>query len=463
MRLSIFGLVFLMGAYFFGAIYAIEYPGFHYDELYYVNGALGNLDHTLLFEKVFEIPAFHVFYQGYLKAWIMAPILGIFETTYYSTRMPNIIFTLAFLIVYHTVLLKCWGRVAAFFSVAILVMHPDFFWFTRLDFSPVVIELILQWTSILLFLQGNVFLGLPILVGLFNKLTFLWWSMGFFFNALFFYPVRRRLLLVSLILPLAFLLFRALEMPRGSDFISLIPEFHRLNALFTQGAYLLSGGGFFQKFIREEVISAGLVILWGSVFLTSAICLFREAKHSARRSFGSMLLFAVLFQVIFVAFLKDAQKPWHLVLLLPQFAAIAAYGLSRVGRYGWMGLCLFAALYLPKQIEMINFRDTPKDIRWSPAIIELAEFCRINHPCISVDWGIHNQLLGILRDPRKVVEFNGEFNRGAHFILFPSESGVSTSRKDFFVQAERKGFEFQHISSSAYSQLNSSYKIYKMK
>ena len=56
----------------------IRYPGLHYDEMAFVNAALGGIDDTFIVEKIGSFPVYICTYIGALKAYLYFPIFALF-------------------------------------------------------------------------------------------------------------------------------------------------------------------------------------------------------------------------------------------------------------------------------------------------------------------------------------------------------------------------------------------------
>ncbi len=73
------------------SIYNISYPGLNYDELFFTNAALGDLDGSFVGQKIWNIPLYLMEYIGASKAWLYYLIFKIFGLSVTSIRIPVII------------------------------------------------------------------------------------------------------------------------------------------------------------------------------------------------------------------------------------------------------------------------------------------------------------------------------------------------------------------------------------
>src|SRR5438132_13597805 len=78
-------------AFVFIAAYRIDLPGLYMDELDFVNAAQGAPDNTMIHMRLGSVPLFIMPYLGALKAWIYAPISGLFGVSTLTIRLPSIL------------------------------------------------------------------------------------------------------------------------------------------------------------------------------------------------------------------------------------------------------------------------------------------------------------------------------------------------------------------------------------
>jgi hypothetical protein len=88
----------------FLAAYRIELPGSYYDELHFVNAALGAPDNTWIHMRLGPLPFLVSPYMGALKAWGYAPIFRLFGVSALTIRLPAILALLALGIMLYLVL-----------------------------------------------------------------------------------------------------------------------------------------------------------------------------------------------------------------------------------------------------------------------------------------------------------------------------------------------------------------------
>src|SRR5947209_16830245 len=77
--------------FIFLAAYRIELPGLYYDELAFVNAALGAPDNTFIYMRLGRLPFLVFPYMGALKAWGYYPIFHHFGVSALTIRLPAIL------------------------------------------------------------------------------------------------------------------------------------------------------------------------------------------------------------------------------------------------------------------------------------------------------------------------------------------------------------------------------------
>jgi len=452
----------LISLYFYFALRSLAYPGVHFDEWYYVNPSMGDLDGTLVTDSVFGIPAFHIFYLGFWKAWVMKPVFWFFEPSVWSTRLPNLFFTTGFLFLYFHLLRKQLGLIVASWATVILVVHPDFVFFTRLDFGPVVWEMIFQWLCLTLFFQSSGWLSFFLTLALFNKLTFLWWSVASFLSGFSLFPEKRKSLAIAISLPLLFLLYRFVNLSNSQEFLFGSEWWAQGRILWDEFLKLLSGTSF-QTFLREKLNSPWLLGAW-LMALIFFLYAFLSKSRGAERRFLLLCSLILALQLPFFFLIPEARKAWHLLPLLPFLTLLAGYAMAHTSKLGKCLGVLILALLLSEHYFILRFRELPKDPRWSPAIFELADYCRKGSQfCISVDWGIHNQLLALIRDEKKAQPFQEKIHKDAVYILFRPEIIRTSTRKEFFEKLEERKIRSNHLGGDSFSPLfRDTYRLYKL-
>ena len=168
------------------ATWQLDRPGLYYDELLFVNAALGGKTNNFISARILGIPVLLMDYIGALKAWIYAPIFALFPVDAWSVRLPAIIIGLAGTLLAALAMREWFGKRAAFFALVLTLFDPTILTHSRLDWGP---------NALMIFLRGALLLSLAkwtrapnaarawwifacLLAGLFEKLSFLWLAGG---------------------------------------------------------------------------------------------------------------------------------------------------------------------------------------------------------------------------------------------------------------------------------------------
>src|SRR6187549_566173 len=85
----------------FLAAYRIELPGVYYDELHFINAALGAPDNTWIHMRLGPLPFLVSPFMGTLKAWGYAPILRLFGVSALTIRLPAILLAALTLLIFY--------------------------------------------------------------------------------------------------------------------------------------------------------------------------------------------------------------------------------------------------------------------------------------------------------------------------------------------------------------------------
>ena len=163
----------------------IDLPGIYFDEAYVAHALFpappGGPNWSV---EVFgyKIPVMIMSYAGALKAWLLAPVLALFEPSAASLRIPSLAIAAGSICALFFFADQAFGRATALAACWLIASDPTFLFTARLDWGPVAVQqccsiagaaLLLSWairpTNRKLFL-GFLILGL----GIFDKLSFHW-------------------------------------------------------------------------------------------------------------------------------------------------------------------------------------------------------------------------------------------------------------------------------------------------
>ena len=263
--------------YLFFSLTYLALPGLQYDEVNFVNAALGreNTQFIAWEASLFghKFPFMIMNYIGALKSGLYAPIFGLFGTSATTVRLPVVCIGLITLWVSFTLLRRMFGAKVAIAGLFLFATDPTFIFANRLDWGPVSLMLLLQMSSLYCMWrwikeEARYYLGLAGFLfglGLYNKIIFAWYLAAFlialslFFRDRFRHLLRWRQLicfLPALLLGCLPLIAFNLHIPLGtfrdrSVLDSVGPE--TLRNRYEQFRGTLDGGALYYLFNQAEV------------------------------------------------------------------------------------------------------------------------------------------------------------------------------------------------------------------
>ena len=481
-------------AYLALALPKLRYPGLHFDELLFANGALGGLDSTFIYKSLAGIPILLMPYIGALKAWLFGPIFEVFGVSILSIRLPMIILVAVSLVVLGRALQGLMGKKLALVVVGLLAIDPTIISLTRADSGPVAIQFALTIGALafllryLQTLRPISLLGMWLCLGLgvFNKLNFIWivnamsasFALAYASKALkrLCSISRRRKILHSLLFVSGLGLtvtYYLLVSSRFNLFSHLDADRFDLTARLANVKASLFGmlnGGLMQEYwygIEAGGIHNGLVLfVLAALLIGLAVALFKPSSSKRRvLIIFWLVLFIGTFAQLFVT--RSAVWPWHYATLYPSLTILVVL-LSRelmfwIGRrfkraatLGALPVLVVAAMFLVASVSLIlKHGESTKNPYWSPAIYELFDYTQtLDGQVVSLDWGIHTQLLTLSGDPDTYKEnaffinrdplpstareqFMADFasaDSGSRYFVLHSERATlfPSARKNFF-------------------------------
>ncbi|MGZ3695419.1 MAG: hypothetical protein ACXWQO_14980, partial [Bdellovibrionota bacterium] len=227
------------------ATYKISYPGLNVDELFFMNAALGDLDGTFITKKLGPIPIYSLSYLGAIKMWLYWFIFKIFNVSIISIRLPMILTSTMAVIGFFALAKKHFNERAAWMATSLLALNPTFIGATRQDYAGLEFGIQLLIFAALLGGASTALLAALCVLGLYYKISFMWWLSGILGAGLFFYPQKRRAVLISGAACAAFLLFWRWYV----SFVPYVPpEFNwsgNLVRVGRIGASILEGSAFY--------------------------------------------------------------------------------------------------------------------------------------------------------------------------------------------------------------------------
>jgi hypothetical protein len=442
----------LLAVFVYIATRNIKFPGLYYDELDFVNAALGGPAGTqFISTRIFGVPVMIMPYIGALKSYLYYPVFALFGVSAVTIRLPIILVAAVGLFVWYEVgVLIYRTRVTALFMLAALSVDPAYIFQSKLDWGPTVLQVVLSGVliySVLRALRGStgsaVRIWLPVayvaaLLGLFNKLNFIWIivavpiAIGAVYPArvrtwfksglLFLLPLGATTALVGLagwflILPLITSSGPAMGLLARAQFtVNLYTATMNGAAVF---GYITGGG------VLTSASWTDSVELWVAVAWVVALALtVRRLREDQKEALRTTAFFAVVFVIIAaqIVLTKQAMGPYHIMALWPinvlviflmvEFTALCAYRVAPVEWKTAAGRIVQPAMVAITSAALLcgsGMADNAYNAAfaqgttvapiWSDQIYQLSAFINARYPTrgyvLFPDWGMDNQTLAL--------------------------------------------------------------------
>ncbi|MFO1304399.1 MAG: glycosyltransferase family 39 protein [Burkholderiales bacterium] len=444
-------LLAFVGIFVVLATVALDKPGFYYDEVIFVPPALRvlgqcDVDAAVTMQAAECFPLMQTLgYVGAVKAWIHAPIFGIFGINTWTVRLPSILIAAATILILGMFVRRELGTAWAALLLALLATDPVILNHARLDWGPQVIAAFLRVVSLIAlwrWLQTGAKRWLLImctafLFGFLDKLNFLWviaaWTAA---GAL----IGGRLALLRLRdgrpwqpiiggVTLALLVWGTITLVRRAAQLDILGDAGTLTLaqqvvkVWNLYAATFSGMSVIQwVFGAEMPVTSAFNILLIVQLIAAAVLLAIWRPWSPARRLLAFLTAATAFLVIAIGATRQVGGTHHLVMIWPMPAlhlvtllAITTQHLGDQARGQNMGLratlatcgaVVWGALLawnIAMVIRYIDVWENDRDYRplFDPAIAKLDS--RLEQlgaeRVISVDWGLHQPLV-TLADPK---------------------------------------------------------------
>ncbi len=420
-------------------------PGLQYDELLFVNAALGDTHpyHGFIYSEALGIPTMVMPYIGALKAWLYTPIFSIFGVTVDSIRLPALFLAALALTFAAVLVMRLLGRWPAIILAILLATDPVYGAVARADWGPVVLSALLRTAALLCYFaflrrRSARYLWLFVValsLGLFNKLDYTWFIVAIGVAAVF---VHHRELLeiarrgwISILVPvvsfiavliaaLVTLILPAERLPLADSHVSLAGRVSEVVHLFN---VTVDGSGVYQYMTGSSLshatlmgslfpwvlIGCTIVVVWNLVFGRSL-----ESNDPLREAVTATTFFLILFAVMAVGIIltRQATGPQHIMLLWPLPAVLVVCLLATASHLP-IGVRLVAMTVLGAVLIVLlvtQVRTTAAYIHayrtdrnwstiWSPEIYAAARAVSRSAPevesVITADWGLGNQIFAL--------------------------------------------------------------------
>jgi hypothetical protein len=419
----------------FLAAYRIELPGLYYDELAFVNAALGAPDDTFIHMRLGSLPFLVFPYMGALKAWGYAPIFRLFGVSALTIRLPAILLAAVTLLILYQLMRSKLGAVWAAIAVWIMAVDPANVFPSRLDWGPTVLTHLFQAAILALWFsyRDEPKLWKPALIcvcfglGFFDRFNFIWLASAFVVGICLCYPdslkrlwfsfpgfVRWIALIVVLIalgaaLYLILPLLLHFQHATGTHTTSLRVKWSAL--LSTLSGQAVAGFIFGDARGIISYVPFWLIVADGFLALASLLLPMSNAEARENRKDGLfcfLIAFLIFLQIVIT---PQAGGPQHYLMIFPlhllafAFLGKSVYTLLATKNFRHLGgsifgsaaVCLFAVNIHNSAEYLSHFRTNPHyNHRWSPEIYSLSRYINEHgfeaKSIICVDWGLHTQL-----------------------------------------------------------------------
>jgi 4-amino-4-deoxy-L-arabinose transferase-like glycosyltransferase len=421
-------------------------PGLEYDELLFVNGALGDpyRYHDFIYQEVFGIPTMLMPYIGALKAWLYEPIFSVFGVSVDSVRIPAVLLAALILLLAARLAYRLLGLWPAALLMVLMASDPAYGAMARTDWGPILLSALFRVLALLCyfaFLRSRstryLWLGVAaLLLGLFNKLDFSWFIAALGVAAVTVHGrelidvARRRplavlapigVLLVVSVAAIFALILPADQLPTTAPQLSLGARISEVIRLFRD---TFDGAGVYENMTASHLSHSTLIgilvqwILLGSIAVAVWNLVWGRRlgrNHDLRRTATTITFFLVLFCALAgaITVTRQATGPWHVMLLWP-LPAVLWVGLFvfatqvRVRKLKWLGVgvvgvALCALLASQVRTSAIYVDAYRSDRRWSSpwsteiyaATRSISQAAPGVESIVGADWGLGTEIFAL--------------------------------------------------------------------
>jgi len=149
---SYFWIALALALYLIFSLTFLQLPGLQYDEVNFVNAALGNENGLFVAwsAKIFgrKLPLMIMEYIGALKSGLYVPIFKIFGTSAITARLPVVGIGLITLLFSYVLFRRMFDRRIAIVGLLLFATDPTFIFANKLDWGPVSLMLVLELSSL---------------------------------------------------------------------------------------------------------------------------------------------------------------------------------------------------------------------------------------------------------------------------------------------------------------------------
>ena len=395
----------------FLAAYRIELPGVYYDELHFVNAALGAPDNTWIHMRLGPLPFLVSPYMGALKAWGYAPIFRLFGVSALTIRLPAILLAALTLLIFYRVMRDSIGHAWAAIAVWIMAVDPANLFPSRLDWGPTVLTHFFQAAILALWFSYRdkprpwkiVLICICAGLGFFDRFNFIWLLSAFAIGICLCYPdslqnlwvstprFTRWVAIILALLALGIILYLILPLllnvphPTWADSANLQVKWHALVATLSGAAvahFIFENPAGIIRFASYWLIVVDGLLALACLFLPMSNALARENRKNGLFCF--IIAFLIFVQIVIT---PQAGGPHHYLMIFPWpllalaflgksvYTQLATKNLRHLGGLllGSAAVCLFVVNVHNSAEYLLHFRTNPHyNHRWSPEIYSLS-------------------------------------------------------------------------------------------
>ncbi len=444
----------------------VAHPGLYYDEMLFVDAALGQPNNIFRYINFGELPVMLMPYIGALKAWLYYPIFKLFGVTAYSVRLPMVLLGALTLWLNYLVLLRAFSRPVALVFLAMAAVEPATLFHTRLDWGPTALMMCFRSVMLLATVQWIrtqqprwlLTLLAAALFGIFDKLNYLWLCVALAAALLTVYPrtllefCRNNLRFcmataaVLVLIAVGILTYMRTAVPLEEE-LGQSDWNYRYIVVKQLLQATMAGTGVYTVVTRApDDVALGLPHLQVLTFaLAAALALAIALRH--RIDWRMTTFFGVFAAVIVIAlfFTRQATGPHHTATLAPMWLMLLAiafgqpFATAEAGQWTKIlaGIAIAVVCLSSLRIDAINLRgfEARPEPRWDPGSAALVNEIE-RHPgrlIITADWGSGTIINGLMNGNVTI------FDNWANFVAYPDAATVDyyerliTERSPLFV------------------------------
>ena len=416
----------------FLAAYRIELPGLYYDELAFVNAALGAPDNTFIHLRLGSLPILIFPYMGALKGWGYAPIFRLFGVSALTIRLPAILLAALTLLIFYRAMRDSVGHAWAAIAVWMMAVDPANVFPSRLDWGCTVLMHLFQALILALWFsyRKKPQLWKPIIIfacfglGFFNYFDFVWFLLAFAIGICLCYPDSLQNLWVSTPRFTRWVAIILAVLAMGIMLYLILPLLLYVHKAHTKSLQvkwdgLLStlSGQAVARFIFGDArgmisyVPFWLIVVDGFLALVSLFLPMSNAEARENRKNGLfcfLIGFLIFLQIVITPQAGGSHHysmifPWPLLALAflgkSVYTQFATKNFRHLGGVllGSAAVCVFVINVHNSAQYLLHFRTNPHyNPRWSPEIYSLSRYVNEHgfqaKSIICVDWGLHTQL-----------------------------------------------------------------------